>query len=478
MNEIKNIDLKLGTVFLLSGIPGSGKSTFLKNNNIPKNMIVSLDQLRLDVFGETFSFDEHGSKKDPVSSQDYTISTLAKKIFSARVSENLTMFVDATLISDKERSEWATIASHYGVDVNVLIFDVPIEQIISQDSKRDYRVGENVINQFNSRFEKTSKYNYYIVNSNTKINLIPNSLPHSKIDVVGDTHGMKVDAINLLSKLGYNLENNIFVHKEDKERKILFLGDFVDRGQDSIEMLKLVKKQTESGHFAIVGNHENKLINFYSSYINDKNNKSAHVSSLSSALTAMSFAKLEKQEQNELYQWLIKLPSYYVYDNVAFTHSGLQSFKPDTNLRSSNIYGDVRKGLRNVDIEKFYDDNRSLGIVNYFLIHGHKKLTSEQNSVISLGNDICFKNGEMLAIKLDEVLEGYKNTGIFNNQNLILRESIDFDFNEILNKGNFSLYRALQNLEKNKLANYSVDDTGLLKIFKYSKSVFFDRLWK
>ena len=46
------------------------------------------------------------------------------------------MFVDATLISDKERSEWATIASHYGVDVNVFNFDVPIEQIISQDSKK------------------------------------------------------------------------------------------------------------------------------------------------------------------------------------------------------------------------------------------------------------------------------------------------------------------------------------------------------
>ena len=56
-------------------------------------------------------------------------------------------------------------------------------------------------------------------------------MPHSKIDVVGDTHGMKVDAINLLSKLGYNLENNIFVHKEDKERKNFILGDFVDRGK-------------------------------------------------------------------------------------------------------------------------------------------------------------------------------------------------------------------------------------------------------
>ena len=30
MNEIKNIDLKLGTVFLLSGIRVLGKSTFLK----------------------------------------------------------------------------------------------------------------------------------------------------------------------------------------------------------------------------------------------------------------------------------------------------------------------------------------------------------------------------------------------------------------------------------------------------------------
>ena len=49
------INLHLGKLILLSGVPGSGKSTLLKNNNIPKDFIVSSDEIRSSVLGNIYS---------------------------------------------------------------------------------------------------------------------------------------------------------------------------------------------------------------------------------------------------------------------------------------------------------------------------------------------------------------------------------------------------------------------------------------
>lgn len=82
------------------------------------------------------------------------------------------------------------------------------------------------------------------------------SLPSGPLDIVGDIHG-ELDALkNLLSVLGYGTDGS-----SSTGRKLVFVGDFCDRGPDSPGVIQLVKKLVSTGvATAILGNHEINLL--------------------------------------------------------------------------------------------------------------------------------------------------------------------------------------------------------------------------
>ena len=81
-------------------------------------------------------------------------------------------------------------------------------------------------------------------------------------DIIGDIHGHVVTLIQLLGKLGYYEKNGFFQHPNG--RKVIFLGDFIDRGPNIRETLQLVKAMTDNGTAeAIMGNHEYNAICFH-----------------------------------------------------------------------------------------------------------------------------------------------------------------------------------------------------------------------
>jgi hypothetical protein len=76
-------------------------------------------------------------------------------------------------------------------------------------------------------------------------------LNSGKLDIVGDVHGEVAALEQLLGKLGY--ENG--VHPDG--RKLVFVGDLVDRGPDSPTVVERVMSLVESGTAqCIIGNHE------------------------------------------------------------------------------------------------------------------------------------------------------------------------------------------------------------------------------
>lgn len=73
-------------------------------------------------------------------------------------------------------------------------------------------------------------------------------------DLIGDIHGHATELKQLLRKLGYTLEEGGYRHPE---RKVIFLGDFIDRGTEILEVLQLVRPMIDSGEAkAVMGNHE------------------------------------------------------------------------------------------------------------------------------------------------------------------------------------------------------------------------------
>jgi hypothetical protein len=73
-------------------------------------------------------------------------------------------------------------------------------------------------------------------------------------DLIGDVHGCALSLERLLKKMDYQYVNGCFRHAR---RKVIFIGDIVDRGPRIREALHIVKDMVDAGQAEIVlGNHE------------------------------------------------------------------------------------------------------------------------------------------------------------------------------------------------------------------------------
>ena len=73
-------------------------------------------------------------------------------------------------------------------------------------------------------------------------------------DLIGDIHGHASELKALLTKMDYQEIDGVWQHPE---RKVIFLGDFVDRGPEQIETVQIARNMVKSGNaLAVMGNHE------------------------------------------------------------------------------------------------------------------------------------------------------------------------------------------------------------------------------
>ena len=74
------------------------------------------------------------------------------------------------------------------------------------------------------------------------MNKVIQTLPGGPLDIVGDVHG-ELDALeSLLRQLGYDGQG---YHPQN--RKIVFVGDLVDRGMDCPGVIRLVRRLVNAG---------------------------------------------------------------------------------------------------------------------------------------------------------------------------------------------------------------------------------------
>jgi hypothetical protein len=80
-------------------------------------------------------------------------------------------------------------------------------------------------------------------------------LPEGPLDILGDIHGELEALLALLHRLGVDPE------RRTASRPLVFLGDLVDRGPDSVGVIELVRHLVEAGLArCVLGNHELNLL--------------------------------------------------------------------------------------------------------------------------------------------------------------------------------------------------------------------------
>lgn len=91
----------------------------------------------------------------------------------------------------------------------------------------------------------------------------------SGFDIVGDVHGHADQLLRLLAKLGYKRESSSSAFSHSDGRIVAFVGDLINKGPSSSEVIDIVRGMTDSGSaFAVLGNHEFNLL--AASYVGEK----------------------------------------------------------------------------------------------------------------------------------------------------------------------------------------------------------------
>jgi protein phosphatase len=320
MSTIQILELSL---VLLMGATGSGKSTFAKKH-FKSTEIVSSDVCR-----GLISDDENNQA---ASSDAFA---LARYIAGMRLKRGLLTVIDATNVQEESRRDWINLAREFHVLPVAIIINMPEKVCVERNALRsDRNMGAHVIPQHISQLKRSFKklkyegFRHIIeLHSQEEVDavagIIRNPLYNNKkqengpLDIIGDVHGCYDELTALLGNLGYSNNNNTWSHPEG--RKAVFVGDLVDRGPKTPEVLKLVMSMVSAGNaYCVPGNHDVKLMR----WLNGKNVQIKH--GLEQSIAQLSNDTPEFREQVK--RFVDGLVSHYVFDNgkLVVAHAGLK----------------------------------------------------------------------------------------------------------------------------------------------------------
>jgi predicted kinase len=160
--------MKQKKVYILSGIPGSGKSTWARNNITPGAEWISRDNVRFAIVKED---EEYFSHEDEVF--DTFIAYINQTLENPDIH---TIFIDATHLNKSSRSKTLNKIKKVNIEeLNCVCFNTPIEICQERNSLRTGRakVPTSVIdNMFNSYKYPTADEGFthvYVVDADGKI---------------------------------------------------------------------------------------------------------------------------------------------------------------------------------------------------------------------------------------------------------------------------------------------------------------------
>jgi protein phosphatase len=261
---------------VLVGASGSGKSTFA-DRHFKSTEVVSSDACR-------------GMVEDDENSQDATADAFALLQFIAetRLKRRKIAVIDATNVRLEDRAQLVRLAKKYHALALAIVLN-PGENICFERNKaRPHRqFGPHVVrNQMASlrrnirRLDKEGfRYVHELrsVDETDAVEMVRTRLwtdaRHigGPFDIVGDVHGCADELEALLAKLGYLVswlddgEGRECTVIPPQGRRAIFVGDLVDRGPRTPDVLRLVRAMVTAGSaLCLPGNHDVKFVRWLS----------------------------------------------------------------------------------------------------------------------------------------------------------------------------------------------------------------------
>lgn len=209
-------------------------------------------------------------------------------------------------------------------------------------------------------------------------------------DIIGDIHGCYEEFLELIVKLGYNIENNIIYHTKDSNRILCSVGDINDRGPYSTKIIELFY-HNRNNHILIYnpGNHDNKLARYF------KGNKIKLSGSIKKTIKEFETTLSPNIEYKSIITWFINHilnhSNYTILENnnLVITHGGFANYILQENInnnttRSLCLYGKVKDGKR----LPWYNDYNG----NAYIVYGHMPTNKPRiiNKTFGIDTGCCF----------------------------------------------------------------------------------------
>jgi protein phosphatase len=224
-----------------------------------------------------------------------------------------------------------------------------------------------------------------------------------KFDIIGDIHGCFNEYQELVKNLGYDWNDDLPRHKDN--RKLVFLGDLTDRGPDSISVMEHVYELVKNDLALYTpGNHCNKLYR----YLLGSNVQIRH--GLETTVAELESLKPEKRKQVSdrfcsLYE---NAPLYLELDNgnLVVAHAGIRADyvgQTHKKVKTFVLYGDIT-GETHPDGTPVRRDWAKEHTGNLTIVYGHtpvEKVRHIQNTWnIDTG---CVFGGKLSALRYPEM---------------------------------------------------------------------------
>ena len=253
---------------VLVGASGSGKSSFARAHFKPTEVLSS------DFCRGLVSDDEN----DQAATNDAfeVLHFIARK----RLAAGRLTVVDATNVQVEARKPLVALARALHCIPVAIVLDLPESVCHERNRGRaDRDFGPHVIRQQCAQLRRSLRSlkqegfrHVFILSSPEEVaDVHVRRQPlwsnlrheHGPFDIIGDVHGCYDELARLLEKLGYELtsDGDGVRCRHEGGRKAVFLGDLVDRGPKSPEVLRLVMSMVASGSaLCVPGNHDIKLM--------------------------------------------------------------------------------------------------------------------------------------------------------------------------------------------------------------------------
>ncbi len=395
------------SLVVLIGPSGCGKSTFARQR-FKATEVMSSDYCRGLVSDDE---NDQAATKDAFEVLHFIIR---KRLAAGRLT-----VIDATNVQPESRKPLIAVAREFHVLPIAIVFDLPEKLCRERNRSRANReFGPHVIRNQAQQLRRSLRgldregfRGVHVFESPEDLEALEierqpmwtnRRNEHGPFDIVGDIHGCFDELLELLTGLGYSVETDGSEYRvtAPEGRKIVFIGDLVDRGPKIVEVLRFVMGMVKTGAaLCVPGNHDMKLLQ----KLRGKDVKMTHG-------LADSVAQLEGEPpefRTKLVEFLDGLISHYVLDDgkLVVAHAGMREEMQGRGsgaVRSFALFGETTGETDEFGLPVRYNwaaDYRGKAMV----VYGHTPIAEPQwlNRTINIDTG-CVFGGKLTALRYPE----------------------------------------------------------------------------